>query len=39
MNELKQTQKSGDNSVQNQIGTQIIVGIDESVFAKSVMRR
>lgn len=29
MNELKQTQKSGDNSVQNQIGTQIIVGIDE----------
>ncbi len=29
MNELKQTQKGGDNSVQNQIGTQIIVGIDE----------
>ncbi len=29
MDELKQTQKGGDNSVQNQIGTQIIVGVDE----------
>lgn len=29
MDELKQTQNGGDNSVQNQIGTQIIVGIDE----------
>lgn len=29
MDKLAQTQKGGDNAVQNQIGTQIVVGIDE----------
>ena len=29
MDEIQQTQKAGDNAVQNQIGTQIVVGIDE----------
>ena len=29
MTEMQQTQKAGDNAVQNQIGAQIIVGIDE----------
>ena len=29
MDEIKQSQKAGDNVVQTQIGTQIIVGIDE----------
>ena len=29
MTEMQQTQKAGDNAVQNQVGTQIIVGIDE----------
>ena len=29
MDKIEQTQKAGDNAVQNQIGTQIIVGIDE----------
>lgn len=29
MDEIQQTQKAGDNAVQNQIGTQIVVGITE----------
>lgn len=29
MDKSEQTQKAGDNAVQNQIGTQIIVGVDE----------